>query len=169
MSLQIIWQTVADGVKTQLTVPLLEAELTITLLGDVIVDASWVIPDSRPSLTDTELAVQLKRYLLDPDRNRLQVSLLKQGSAYSQRVWQALLEIPLGQKMSYSALANKLGSGPRAVAQACRNNPYAGIIPCHRVVSKSGPGGFMGQSRGAMVDLKIQLLEYESEIVMNRP
>jgi methylated-DNA-[protein]-cysteine S-methyltransferase len=80
-----------------------------------------------------------------------------------------LLNIPCGQVISYLQLAQKISSGPRAVAQACRNNPYAGIIPCHRVVAKAGIGGFMGQSQGPMVQLKRQLLDYEYSVALNRP
>lgn len=58
------------------------------------------------------------------------------GTAFQQRVWQALRAIPPGETVSYSELAARLGSHSmaRAVAGACAANPIAIAIPCHRVV-----------------------------------
>jgi AraC family transcriptional regulator, regulatory protein of adaptative response / methylated-DNA-[protein]-cysteine methyltransferase len=62
------------------------------------------------------------------------------GTAFQQRVWQALREIPAGQTVSYAALAERLGmpAGARAVAGACAANAIAVAIPCHRVVRNDG-------------------------------
>ena len=62
------------------------------------------------------------------------------ATAFQQRVWQALREIPRGETRSYSELAAELGSpnATRAVAGACALNPVAVIVPCHRVIGKSG-------------------------------
>ena len=62
------------------------------------------------------------------------------ATAFQQRVWKALQEIPRGETRSYSELAAQLGSptATRAVAGACAANPVAVIVPCHRVVGKSG-------------------------------
>jgi AraC family transcriptional regulator, regulatory protein of adaptative response / methylated-DNA-[protein]-cysteine methyltransferase len=62
------------------------------------------------------------------------------GTAFQQRVWQALRAIPAGSTVSYSELAEKIGSrgSVRAVAQACAANPLAVAIPCHRVVRRDG-------------------------------
>ena len=62
------------------------------------------------------------------------------GTAFQQRVWQALREIPVGQTASYADVARKLGmpSAVRAVAQACGANALAVAIPCHRVVRSDG-------------------------------
>ncbi|MCQ8106129.1 methylated-DNA--[protein]-cysteine S-methyltransferase [Methylomonas sp. SURF-2] len=160
MTLRIDWQNEAVGEQTRMRVAILDVELIVSLIGDIIVEASWEIPSGN-NAPQTEFAKSMEAYLLNPDRHHLNVRLLRQGSAYRQKIWRALLAIPLGEVISYSALAEKMGSGPRAVAQACKNNPYAGIIPCHRVVAKSGIGGFMGQSRGDMILLKRRLLEYE--------
>jgi AraC family transcriptional regulator of adaptative response/methylated-DNA-[protein]-cysteine methyltransferase len=63
-----------------------------------------------------------------------------QGTAFQQRVWQALREIPCGQTRSYSELAKQLGEpkAVRAVARACATNRLAVAIPCHRVVRTDG-------------------------------
>jgi methylated-DNA-[protein]-cysteine S-methyltransferase len=165
MTLQIRWQSNVNGPKVQLIVPFLDVELAVTLIQDVIIDATWQIP-STPARehNQTEMLKKLQDYLLNPYSSHLDVQLLQQGTEYSHKVWNALIDIPFGQVLSYSALAIQLASGPRAVANACRNNPYPGIIPCHRVVSKAGIGGFMGQSEGDYVELKRRLLAYERHL-----
>jgi AraC family transcriptional regulator of adaptative response/methylated-DNA-[protein]-cysteine methyltransferase len=62
------------------------------------------------------------------------------GTAFQQRVWQALCEIPCGKTCTYSEIAEKLGrpSATRAVAGACAANTLAVAIPCHRVVRTDG-------------------------------
>jgi AraC family transcriptional regulator of adaptative response/methylated-DNA-[protein]-cysteine methyltransferase len=62
------------------------------------------------------------------------------ATAFQQRVWRALQEIPRGETRSYSELAAALGkpSAVRAVAGACGANPVAVAVPCHRVVGKDG-------------------------------
>ena len=62
------------------------------------------------------------------------------GTAFQQRVWQALREIPAGQTVSYSQVANRIGSpkAVRAVGAAVGANPLAVAIPCHRVIRNDG-------------------------------
>jgi AraC family transcriptional regulator of adaptative response/methylated-DNA-[protein]-cysteine methyltransferase len=62
------------------------------------------------------------------------------GTAFQQRVWQALCEIPSGSAVSYTEIAKRIGApkAVRAVAQACASNPIAVAIPCHRVVRNDG-------------------------------
>jgi len=62
------------------------------------------------------------------------------GTAFQQRVWQALRKIPAGSTASYADIARRLGTpnAVRAVAQACGANPVAIAIPCHRVVRRDG-------------------------------
>jgi len=62
------------------------------------------------------------------------------GTAFQQRVWQALQEIPVGQTVSYAEVARRIGSpkAVRAVAGACTANNLAVAIPCHRVVRNDG-------------------------------
>jgi AraC family transcriptional regulator, regulatory protein of adaptative response / methylated-DNA-[protein]-cysteine methyltransferase len=62
------------------------------------------------------------------------------GTAFQQRVWQALRAIPAGATASYAEVARRIGTpkGARAVAQACGANPLAVAIPCHRVVRNDG-------------------------------
>lgn len=62
------------------------------------------------------------------------------ATAFQQRVWKALQEIPRGETRSYSELARELGepNAARAVAAACGANPIAVAVPCHRVIAKDG-------------------------------
>lgn len=84
----------------------------------------------------------------------------QQGTVFQQRVWQAISAIPCGQTSTYTELAQQIGSGPRAVANACGANQLPLLVPCHRVVAKSGLGGFMqGKHNGLLI--KQWLLRHE--------
>ena len=82
------------------------------------------------------------------------------GTAFQQRVWQALREIPLGQTVSYADVAEQIGSpkAVRAVAGACAANKIAVAIPCHRVVRRDG--SLSGYAWG--VERRQRLLEAET-------
>jgi len=81
------------------------------------------------------------------------------GTAFQQRVWQALKGIPVGVTASYAEIAKRIGSpgAARAVAQACASNRLAVAIPCHRVVRNDG--AISGYRWG--VERKRELLERE--------
>lgn len=69
--------------------------------------------------------------------------LAPRGTLFQQRVWQELLTIPYGSTVTYGELARRLGChSAQAVGQAVGRNPIAVIIPCHRVVSARGLGGY---------------------------
>ena len=78
--------------------------------------------------------------LVEAPARGLDLPLDIRGSAFQQRVWQALCDIPAGSTVSYSDLAHRIGSpkAVRAVAQACAANKLAVAIPCHRVVHRDG-------------------------------
>ena len=84
------------------------------------------------------------------------------GTPFQKRVWKAISEIPFGQVLTYAELAQKVGSGPRAVANACGANRVPLLIPCHRVVAKNGLGGFMQGIDGGL-KIKEWLLAHESK------
>lgn len=167
MSLQITWLDQANGIVNQEFLAVFDAYLCLTWQGNALIDASWQLeqPEILPPLSNQ--AQLVRDYLLEPESVMLKLNLLRPTSRFRLKVWQALAEIPVGQIRSYSALAAQLESGPRAVAGACRDNPFAGVIPCHRVVAKNGIGGFMGQSNGDFIRLKQRLLDYESRWVAN--
>ena len=83
------------------------------------------------------------------------------GTAFQQRVWQALRQVHAGRTASYTEVANAIGSpkSVRAVAQACAANALAVAIPCHRIVRNDG--GLSGYRWG--VERKRALLEKESQ------
>jgi methylated-DNA-[protein]-cysteine S-methyltransferase len=103
---------------------------------------------------------QLLRYFENPDV-QFTVPFNTSGTPHQQKVWQAMCNIPRGETRSYGELAAALRSGAQAVGQACGANPIPIIIPCHRVVSKSGLGGFMHHASGASLDIKRWLLAHE--------
>lgn len=94
--------------------------------------------------------------------------LLEQGTAFQQKVWLALCSIPPGQTKTYGELAQTLNTSPRALANACRSNPFPIIIPCHRVLAKTGLGGYAGQTSGAMLTIKQALLRFEKTLMHER-
>jgi AraC family transcriptional regulator of adaptative response/methylated-DNA-[protein]-cysteine methyltransferase len=77
---------------------------------------------------------------VEAPRLGLDLPLDLRGTAFQQRVWRALCEIPIGSTASYAEIAKKLGmpGGSRAIARACAANPLAVAIPCHRVVRTDG-------------------------------
>jgi AraC family transcriptional regulator of adaptative response/methylated-DNA-[protein]-cysteine methyltransferase len=78
--------------------------------------------------------------LVEAPRLGLDLPLDLRGSAFQQRVWQALREIPPGSTLSYTELAARIGlpKAVRAVARACATNTLAVAIPCHRVIRTDG-------------------------------
>jgi methylated-DNA-[protein]-cysteine S-methyltransferase len=119
------------------------------------------IPVTQPAEpAATEAVALLQGYFSDPGTviPPLQPA---SGTPFQRRVWQLLQQIPAGQSRSYGELAAALGSGAQAVAGACRANPLPVLIPCHRVVSASGLGGYMGKTGGAELEIKRWLLHHE--------
>ena len=92
----------------------------------------------------------------------LDIPYVVSGTPFQKRVWKAISEIPFGQVLTYAELAQKVGSGPRAVANACGANRVPLLIPCHRVVAKNGLGGFMQGIDGGL-KIKEWLLAHESK------
>jgi methylated-DNA-[protein]-cysteine S-methyltransferase len=122
------------------------------------------IPLQPPSTSlARQVCAQLNAYFADP-RTRFDLPLAPRGTLFQQRAWRALQRIPSGTARTYGELARTLKSAPRAVGGACRANPIPIIVPCHRVVAASGPGGFMGATRGRAMDIKRWLLEHETAV-----
>ncbi|MBT2969675.1 MAG: hypothetical protein B6D72_01845 [gamma proteobacterium symbiont of Ctena orbiculata] len=102
----------------------------------------------------------IQAYLQEP-QNAFNLELLLKGTPFQLRVWKMLQEIPCGRTMTYGELAEKIGSGARAVGNACRANPCPIIVPCHRVVATNGLGGFAGERGGEKLEIKRWLLRHE--------
>jgi len=102
---------------------------------------------------------QIIQYLQNP-KVLFDLPLTRHGTVFQQRVWRAIAAIPLGQVRTYGQLAREIGSGPRAVANACGANNLPLVVPCHRVVAQNGLGGFMqGKQNGLLI--KQWLLQHE--------
>lgn len=110
---------------------------------------------------DFEQSIAQVIAFVEAPRIGLDLPLDVRGTAFQQRVWQALRAIPPGQTASYADIARNIGSptSVRAVAQACGANRLAVAIPCHRVVRSDG--GLSGYRWG--VERKRALLERESD------
>jgi len=114
-----------------------------------------------PSSVANLAAQQLQCYLDNPQW-RFTIALKLNGTPYQQRVWSVLQSLAPGETCSYGELARRLHSAARAVGGACRSNPVAIMVPCHRVVAAHGLGGFSGATAGSELLLKQWLLEHES-------
>jgi len=113
--------------------------------------------DQRDAEFD-EVVKQLTDYF-DGRRRRFDLPLAPEGTAFQQRVWRALLDIPYGETISYGELASRIGqrSASRAVGLANGSNPLPIVIPCHRVIGANGK--LTGYGGG--LPIKQQLLALE--------
>lgn len=133
-------------------------QLAIELLGLVPCE---IVHVEKPSINPlVELACQQIVDYLNQPTTILTLPVAQYGTLFQQRVWQAIAQIPCGETRTYGELASQIGSGPRAVANACGANKLPLLIPCHRVVAKGGIGGFMqGKQNG--LQIKEWLLRHE--------
>ncbi len=125
------------------------------------------------SFTNQELAfVQLIKhdfqgYFRQPDFQWSLTYDQSLGSRFQKKVWHALTQIPVGEVVTYGTLAKELHTSARAVGNACRQNFFPLLVPCHRVVSQAGIGGYAGDTletqKGQIPFLKIKqwLLAHE--------
>jgi len=97
------------------------------------------------------------------ERRKFSVQLDLQGTAFQQKVWAALCEIPWGQTLAYKEVARKIRNpkASRAVGSANGKNPIPIIIPCHRVIASDG--GLGGYSSG--LKIKKLLLKHEQVVI----
>ncbi len=104
-----------------------------------------------------EAAAQLKAY--DDGRlDRFDLPYRVHGSMFQKQVCDLMYAIPLGETRTYGDIAKELGQPAQPVGQACGANPIPVIIPCHRVLSATGLGGFSGAGG---VETKVALLRHE--------
>lgn len=136
------------------------------LLGDdpdkLVRDLQDRFPKARLIGADSEYEALIARVVgfVENPHIGLDLPLDVRGTAFQRRVWQALQEIPIGQRISYAELARRIGSpnAVRAVAGACAANDLAVAIPCHRVVRNDG--ALSGYAWG--VERKKALLDREA-------
>jgi AraC family transcriptional regulator of adaptative response/methylated-DNA-[protein]-cysteine methyltransferase len=145
-----------------------ERGICCILLGDdpqaLVQDLQDRFPQAelRGAEADFEQVVARVIAFVEAPQIGLDLPLDVRGTAFQQRVWQALRGIPAGETVSYAALAERVGvpNGARAVAGACAANAIAVAIPCHRVVRNDG--SISGYRWG--VERKAALLEREADL-----
>jgi methylated-DNA-[protein]-cysteine S-methyltransferase len=158
-----------DGRLIRLALGHLSSESVRTALSAVDADDSsddHDVDSSSPAISEgdwePELRRQLERFALGERVDFRKCPLeLSPMTTFQKRIIEQTRRIPYGKTLSYSELAAKAGSpgAARAVGNVMRSNRIPLIIPCHRVVSACGLGGY---SAPQGLDLKRKLLELES-------
>jgi methylated-DNA-[protein]-cysteine S-methyltransferase len=119
------------------------------IADDKAVTALHLLPHGHSAIppkknTIAHLAcVQLMAYFDNADYE-FDLPIRLSGSKHQLDVWQAMREIQAGSTRTYGEIAAEIGSNARAVGTACGKNPVPIVIPCHRIVTANGLGGFMG-------------------------
>jgi len=130
---------------------------------NTITKCQW-LPDNSSSdqinTKKTDLIDEALSYYFDTAKFLNKLDLCPSGTSFQLKVWNRLQMIPSGKTMTYGELAQELNTSSRAIGQACRTNPLVLFIPCHRIVSKTGLGGYMGEQN--KLSIKSWLLEHES-------
>lgn len=126
---------------------------------------SYLPPDTALKPAKTELAREVGRqcraYFSHPEFI-FDLPLQPSGTPFQQAVWNEISQIACGQTQTYGAVARKIRSAPRAVGQACGSNRFPLAIPCHRIISATGIGGFAHQDGdGFHRNVKQWLLQHE--------
>ena len=109
---------------------------------------------------------KIEKYVDPRSKTRsINIDVLLNVSAFQGKVLEQLLKIPYGETRTYGDIAKILETSPRAVGNACRNNPLPIIIPCHRVLAANGIGGYDGAKSGELLDIKRNLLANEGVLL----
>ena len=130
------------------------------LLRELVYLPPYFLEKDAQDAVSAQACVQLARYFDDPDAP-FDLPLAEIGSVYQQKVWAAIAQIPRGQVRTYGDIAEQLGSKglARAVGQALGLNPFAPVVPCHRILAAGNkPGGF---SAGGGTVTKLRMLQIE--------
>ncbi|MDE1978620.1 MAG: methylated-DNA--[protein]-cysteine S-methyltransferase [Betaproteobacteria bacterium] len=141
---------------------------------DVVLHLEYLPPETPLTPPSTPLcravAAQLSAYGDDP-AYRFDLPLAAAGTMFQRRVWALLQQIPQGQTRTYGDAALELHSAARAVGQACAANPFAPVVPCHRMVAQGGLGGFAHSTAqdGYLLGIKRWLLQHEASLRSARP
>jgi methylated-DNA-[protein]-cysteine S-methyltransferase len=142
--------------------------LAVTLCNDKLAGIDFVsnrTPLQNPADgLSREVARQLDHYFKDSGFC-FNLPLVPKGTDFQQKVWQVLQSVHCGSTDTYGGIAARLGSGARAVGNACRRNPLPIVIPCHRIVAASHIGGYAGHLDGQVHDRKCWLLAHEGYIL----
>ncbi|MBE8168325.1 MAG: methylated-DNA--[protein]-cysteine S-methyltransferase [Shewanella sp.] len=141
---------------THLTVAT-EIELT---KQDSIVSNDALLDDYNKAAQHIENTKQQLSEYFDGKRTVFELTLAPKGTEFQHQVWQALVDVNYGESCSYSDIANIINrpKAVRAVGAANGANPIAIIVPCHRIIGKSGK--LTGYAYG--LEMKQSLLDLES-------
>ncbi|MBI5443259.1 MAG: methylated-DNA--[protein]-cysteine S-methyltransferase [Deltaproteobacteria bacterium] len=144
--------------------------LKIDADGGSVIRVSFADEESPPDTPPREIldrALRELREYFSCERREFELPLRRpEATPFQHRVWDALLRIPFGQTLTYGELARELGTSPRAVGGACARNALPILIPCHRVVAKTGLGGFSGDwETGLALRVKAELLRHETAVL----
>ncbi|MBF0621754.1 MAG: methylated-DNA--[protein]-cysteine S-methyltransferase [Magnetococcales bacterium] len=139
----------------------LAIHITVTKrLPFAITDLSWQLStESKPTKITDHPAIQWLSAYFKHQFQPIDFPIQPEGTPFQKRVWQALMDIPSGTTQTYGTVAKALNTAPRAIGHAVGANPIPLIIPCHRVVSAQGIGGY---SATGGVEIKKQLLDWET-------
>jgi methylated-DNA-[protein]-cysteine S-methyltransferase len=141
------------------------AVLAIRTAGGAVTGVEYLSRSERAQAPRDAIAERACRQLerwLDDAQFRFTLPLAPGGTAFQQRVWRALSDIPVGESRTYGEMARKLATAPRAIGGACGANRIALVIPCHRVIASQGAmGGFMNATAGDPIAIKRWLLAHE--------
>jgi len=142
----------------------------ITADGDAIIGVELVNDVAQKDLLESEKVDSplLKKFVseldeyFNGDRQTFSVKLEARGTDFQKKVWMALRQIPYGKTFSYQDIAVAIGNpkAVRAVGLANSKNPHWVVVPCHRVIGKSGK--LTGYAGG--LDRKKWLLEHEKAL-----
>ncbi|PZT48097.1 hypothetical protein B6S12_05540 [Helicobacter valdiviensis] len=136
-------------------------KLKICATKEVILCVDFLENNTKIEIRENSLVIeckkQLKEYFLK-ERRGFDLPLRICGSEFEKVVYGELLKIPYGEVRTYKQIAQNINKSKacRAVGNANSKNKLAILVPCHRVVAKSGIGGYNGG-----IDKKIKLLELE--------
>lgn len=125
------------------------------------------ISDSEEDMALADLCITQLQDYFEKKQDKFDLPLSYKGTDFQKKVWNELLKIPYGQTISYQELAIRLGDPKciRAAASANGRNPFAIIVPCHRVIGKDG--SLTGYASGLW--RKQWLLELEGALFKSQP
>jgi methylated-DNA-[protein]-cysteine S-methyltransferase len=137
--------------------------LEIVCENDTVTSLKLVEKAPKSNSENKSIETQLDEYF-SGKRTGFDIKLKPKGTEFQKLVWSELQKIPFGKTKSYSEIAQIIGhpNTQRAVGSACNKNPIMIIIPCHRVISKSGNlGGF---AYGNLIKQKLLNIEIKGVI-----
>ncbi|TYC60619.1 methylated-DNA--[protein]-cysteine S-methyltransferase [Rhodobacterales bacterium] len=132
--------------------------LSVHETDGAITQIHWNAPASQDKTPLLEEACRQVSAYFDGRLQAFDLPLAPKGSELHQAVFRAMLAIPYGKTRTYGDLATELGTYGQPIGQACAANPIPIVIPCHRILSASGLGGYSGEGG---VETKIALLKLE--------